>query len=270
MVSWWFFRASGILLILLALGHIFITHYLNVPSDTTSSFVAGRWANPFWRTFDWMLLGVALLHGLDGVRIAIDDYIHLPVLRLFAHTINWGLLLAFFTVGSITIFTYNPALAEGPLSRQFFIGDVINFAMLVVATLTYVGIVGVVAWGAATLAQSRLFYKGDPGQWAWLLHRVTGLGITFFLFVHILDIMLLVLGPDVYDHTVRFYANPYLIPMEVALVGAVVYHSLNGVRVILVDFWPGATRVERPLWYLTLVLSVVLVIPSAIIILTQH
>ena len=53
---WYFMRLSGALLIILAGGHIVITHYLNVPSETTFAFVTDRWANPYWRTFDWLLL----------------------------------------------------------------------------------------------------------------------------------------------------------------------------------------------------------------------
>ncbi|HET8521741.1 MAG TPA: hypothetical protein VFL82_00830, partial [Thermomicrobiales bacterium] len=55
-VSWYFLRISGVMLVVFALGHIFITHYMNVPSDTTFDFVSKRWANPLWRTFDWILL----------------------------------------------------------------------------------------------------------------------------------------------------------------------------------------------------------------------
>src|SRR5579884_3485956 len=74
-VSWYFLRVSGVLLIVFALGHILFTHYLHVPSATTFNFVAGRWANPLWRTFDWILLLLALWHGLIGLRISVTDFI---------------------------------------------------------------------------------------------------------------------------------------------------------------------------------------------------
>ena len=54
-------------------------------------------------------------------------------------------------------------------------------------------------------------YSGDLGQYAWVLHRATGLGILFFLLVHIIDIMLIGLGRDVYDESVEFYGNPFLL-----------------------------------------------------------
>ena len=100
------------------------------------------------------------------------------------------------------------------------------------------------------------------------MHRATGIGVLFFLLVHIVDIALIGLGRDLYDETVAFYATPFLIPMEIMLVGAVIYHSLNGIRIILIDFWkPGGVRYERPLYYATLGLTVLLTLPSGIVIL---
>jgi succinate dehydrogenase / fumarate reductase cytochrome b subunit len=113
-------------------------------------------------------------------------------------------------------------------------------------------------------------YTGDTGQYAWALHRATGLGVLFFLLVHILDIMLIGLGREVYDKSVDFYGNAFLLPMEIALVGAVIYHGLNGVRIILIDFWSTGTRQQRQLFWFALVGSLVLTIPSAVLILTNE
>ena len=77
-LAWYFFRLSGVVLIVLALGHMFITHYANVPTETTFEFVSNRWANPLWRSFDWMLLLMALWHGILGVRVVIADYVRKP------------------------------------------------------------------------------------------------------------------------------------------------------------------------------------------------
>ena len=65
---WYFLRISGLALVILACGHLIITHFLNVPSETVFDFVANRWANPFWRTFDFLLLFFALWHGILGMR----------------------------------------------------------------------------------------------------------------------------------------------------------------------------------------------------------
>ena len=109
-------------------------------------------------------------------------------------------------------------------------------------------------------------YHGGPGQYAWVLHRASGIGVLFFLLVHIIDIALIGLGRDVYDASVEFYSQPALIPMEVLLVGAVIYHSLNGLRVISVDFTEGGYKREKISFAIVMILTVLLTLPSAYII----
>jgi succinate dehydrogenase / fumarate reductase cytochrome b subunit len=82
--------------------------------------------------------------------------------------------------------------------------------------------------------------------------------------------MLIGLGRDVYNESVAFYSRIELIPMEILLVGAVVYHTLNGIRVITIDFSRLGYRRERPLFWTVLVLSVLLVLPSAIALIMSH
>jgi succinate dehydrogenase cytochrome b556 subunit len=269
-ISWYFLRISGAMLVILALGHLFITHYLNVPSDTTFEFVAKRWANPLWRTFDWILLMMALWHGLIGLRISITDLVRRAGWRVFAYSLMWIVGIVFTAIGTITIFTFDEAAAaanDGPLSDQHWIADVLGASLFIFAIATYVGAVAIVWWVVRSLrAGGPPIYAGDPGQYAWILHRVTGLGVLFFLLVHIIDIMLIGFGRDIYDESVEVYGNLFLVPMEIALVGGVIYHSLNGIRIILIDFWEMGTRRQRQLFWGVLVGSVLLTIPSAIII----
>jgi succinate dehydrogenase / fumarate reductase, membrane anchor subunit len=72
--SWFFMRISGILLLFLALGHLGIMHIVHNVEEISYQFVAERFATPFWRWYDFFLLGLALFHGTNGVRIIIDDY----------------------------------------------------------------------------------------------------------------------------------------------------------------------------------------------------
>lgn len=270
--AWYFLRVSGLALVVLALGHIFITHYLNVPSETTSEFVLGRWRNPLWRTFDWLLLIAAMLHGLIGLRLSVDDYLRSPVARVFAQSILWLLGFVFIGLGSVTIFTLNVESNDpGPLNDQLWIGKLIDGSLVLIAILTYVGVIAFAGWVATTVGRGGApVYWGDVGQYAWVLHRASGIGVLFFLLVHIIDIALIGLGKDLYNETVAFYANPFLIPMEIMLVGAVIYHSLNGIRVVLINFWkPGGVRLERPIWYGVMALTVLLTIPSGIVILNH-
>jgi succinate dehydrogenase / fumarate reductase cytochrome b subunit len=96
-----------------------------------------------------------------------------------------------------------------------------------------------------------------------VLHRASGLGILFFLLVHIIDISLIGLGRGIYDASVAFYAQTVLLPMEILLVGAVVYHTLNGIRVMTIDFTTEGYRREKVSFAVVMVLTILLTIPSA-------
>jgi succinate dehydrogenase cytochrome b556 subunit len=270
---WYFFRVTGVLLVGLTFSHLFITHYLNAPSETTFDFVAARYANPLWRTTDWLLLLTALWHGLLGARISVNDYIRPAGWRVLSHSLIWVIGTIFTLLGTITIVTFNEEAAldnEGPLADAFWIGDLLGYSLYAVALLTYISVAVFLVWAVRTLRAGRpLIYRGDAGQYAWVLHRATGLGIIFFLLIHILDILLIGLGQEVYDHTVEFYGHIFIIPMEIALVGAVIYHALNGLRVTLIDFWTLGVRKQRQLYYAALIGAVLLTLPSVVVIL-QH
>jgi succinate dehydrogenase cytochrome b556 subunit len=270
---WYFFRVTGILLFGLALSHLFITHYLNAPSETTFDFVARRYANPLWRTADWALLLTALWHGLLGARISVNDYVKPGGWRTLINSTIWVFGLLFSLLGTITILTFDEAAARdntGPLAGSFWIGDLLGYSLYAIAAVTYIAFILLAVYAVGQLRQGNLlFYRGDPGQYAWALHRATGLGIIGFLLVHILDILLISLGRDVYDHTVEFYGRALIIPMEIALVGAVIYHALNGLRITVLNFWDAGLGRERQLFYAALIGAVLLTVPSLIVII-QH
>ena len=271
---WYFMRISGVLLVLLAGGHIFITHYLNVPSETTFSFVAGRWSNLYWRTFDWLLLMMALWHGVLGLRYSIQDYLRAPMARQVAQGLMWALGIVFFALGSMTIFSFDEAAVRenrGPLSGALWIAEAIGISLYAFAVVTYVGVALLIIWVARSLMRGEaLIYSGGPGQYAWVLHRASGIGVLFFLLVHIIDISLIGLGRDLYDASVAFYAQPALIPMEIMLVGAVVYHALNGIRVMSIDFTKEGYRREKTSFAVVLILTILLTLPSAWVILQSE
>jgi succinate dehydrogenase / fumarate reductase cytochrome b subunit len=92
-------------------------------------------------------------------------------------------------------------------------------------------------------------YRGREGQWSWLAHRVTGVAIILFLFAHVVDTALVGWGPEAYNRVVRVYHNPIIRLLELGLVAAVIYHALNGIRIMIIDFWPKANDVNRQLIY---------------------
>ena len=110
-------------------------------------------------------------------------------------------------------------------------------------------------------------YKGGGGMWSWILHRGTGLMVLGFLFLHILDTSLIGFGKHHYDTFVNIYKTAWFRPLEVLLIGAVIYHSMNGLRVILIDFWDRGVRYERQLSTAVNVVSLVMFIPSAFVML---
>lgn len=112
--------------------------------------------------------------------------------------------------------------------------------------------------------RTRSLYRGDPGMWSWVAHRITGVAIFFFLFVHVLDTSLVRVSPDAYDQVIETYKNPLVGLMELGLVAAVLYHALNGVRVMLVDFWAKGPRYQRQMLWVILGIWVVAVVPAAI------
>ncbi len=97
-------------------------------------------------------------------------------------------------------------------------------------------------------------YRGREGQWSWIAHRVTGVGILHFLFAHIVDTALVGWGPDAYNRVVSVYHHPIVQIMELGLVGAVIYHALNGIRIMIIDFWPSATDHQAKLFWATMLL----------------
>jgi succinate dehydrogenase / fumarate reductase cytochrome b subunit len=115
----------------------------------------------------------------------------------------------------------------------------------------------------------RTLYRGDPGMWAWVLHRITGATIFFFLFVHVLDTALVRVGPQAYNEVIETYKTPIVGLMELGLVVAVLFHALNGVRIILIDFWWQGPRYQRlMLWVVGI--TWLLVITAATVVLGMH
>ena len=106
-------------------------------------------------------------------------------------------------------------------------------------------------------------YKMQEGMIAWILHRVAGAGVVLFLLLHISDITLIGWGPGLFDKLLFIYrAWPFRV-MEVFLLAAVLFHALNGIRIILIDFCPAAAGAQRKIFYGELALFAAAFIPAA-------
>lgn len=109
-----------------------------------------------------------------------------------------------------------------------------------------------------------LTYKGRAGQWAWIFHRLTGVGVFLFLLVHIVDTAFIGWGPELYNKAMALYQMPFFRVGEVILAGMVLFHALNGVRIIIIDFWPETTAAHRKWTYGMATVFAVIFIPTAI------
>jgi succinate dehydrogenase / fumarate reductase cytochrome b subunit len=108
-----------------------------------------------------------------------------------------------------------------------------------------------------------LRYRGREGMWTWVLHRATGLGILLFLIVHVVDTGIVIYRPDLYDHALALYQNPLFRFAELAIFFSVLFHGLNGLRIIVQDFWPATMLHQRRLAQAALGAAVVLILPVA-------
>ena len=109
-------------------------------------------------------------------------------------------------------------------------------------------------------APAGTLYRGREGMWSWVAQRITGTLTFFFLFAHVLDTALVRVSPASYDSVIATYKNPVVNLMEVGLVGAVLFHALNGLRVIAIDFWAKGPKYQRiMLWSIVAVWLVVMV-----------
>ncbi len=113
-------------------------------------------------------------------------------------------------------------------------------------------------------------YRGREGSWAWMFHRISGVAVWAFVVLHVIDIYLAGGDPRAYDELLTFYSSPVGRTMEILLGAALLYHALNGMRILIIDLWPAMTVHHRKLWYGSWVIFFALGIPGAIIILRPY
>jgi succinate dehydrogenase / fumarate reductase, membrane anchor subunit len=108
--TWLFMRISGIVLLFLTVGHVLIMHVLDSGVDRVDfAFIQLRWASLFWKTWDWLMLVLALLHGVNGLRVIVLDYVRPGRVRLAINSFFAVLGAALMVLGTIIVVTFNPA-----------------------------------------------------------------------------------------------------------------------------------------------------------------
>ena len=106
--AWFFMRVSGLVLLFLAIGHLVIMHLINSIDFINYEFVARRWKGPFWRTYDGSMLILALIHGVNGLRTILDDYLRAGRWRTFWMTTLYSVGFILLLLGLIVIITFKP------------------------------------------------------------------------------------------------------------------------------------------------------------------
>ena len=109
--SWMFMRASGVLLLVLVFGHLFVNLATGDGINQIDfAFVAGKWASPFWQVWDLAMLWLAQLHGTNGLRTIINDYAERDTTRLWLKGALYLATLIVIVVGTLVIFTFDPCI----------------------------------------------------------------------------------------------------------------------------------------------------------------
>lgn len=101
--------------------------------------------------------------------------------------------------------------------------------------------------------------RRDVGSWAFALNRITALGLTLYLFLHLVILGRLAQGPGAYDQFLELTENPFIKLGEWAVVAAAILHGLNGIRIVLTSFGVGVTR-QKQLFYGFMALAAVIIL----------
>jgi succinate dehydrogenase / fumarate reductase membrane anchor subunit len=113
--GWVFMRASGVILLVLIFGHLFVNLWLGQGVKAIDfGFVAGKWASPFWQVWDLLMLWLAMIHGTNGVRTIVNDYAERDGLRLFLKALLYLAFLVVVVLGTLVIFTFDPCPSGSP------------------------------------------------------------------------------------------------------------------------------------------------------------
>jgi succinate dehydrogenase / fumarate reductase membrane anchor subunit len=104
-ILWLFQRVTGVYLAVVLFAHVWLLHYL-LDEELGFAAIAERVATPLWKTIDISFLVVALIHGLYGLWIVLDDYIHTGWLRILIYSGISIIALIALTLGILTILPF--------------------------------------------------------------------------------------------------------------------------------------------------------------------
>jgi succinate dehydrogenase / fumarate reductase, membrane anchor subunit len=113
--GWIYMRASGVVLLVLIFGHLFVNLMIGDGVDRIDfAFVGGKLTNPFWQWWDVLMLWLALIHGGNGMRTLVNDYATQPVSRGILKWAIFGAVVVLIVLGTLVVFTFDPCPAGSP------------------------------------------------------------------------------------------------------------------------------------------------------------
>jgi succinate dehydrogenase / fumarate reductase membrane anchor subunit len=113
--GWVFMRASGVILLVLIFGHLFVNLMVGDGVNAIDfAFVGGKWASPFWQIWDLLMLWLGMMHGTNGVRTIVNDYAERPLVRLWLKVALYTAFVAVTVLGTLVIFTFDPCPVDAP------------------------------------------------------------------------------------------------------------------------------------------------------------
>lgn len=113
--SWLFMRGSGVLLVVLIFGHLFVNLMIGEGVNAIDfAFVGGKWSSPFWQIWDLLMLWLAMIHGTNGVRTVINDYAEKYRTRATLKVLLYSAFTITVVLGTLVIFTFNPCPTGAP------------------------------------------------------------------------------------------------------------------------------------------------------------
>mgnify|MGYP002738618614 CR=1 FL=1 len=107
-LAWWvFMRVSGLILVFLVLGHLWFNNIQINVADVDYAYVADRLSRSWVRIYDTFLLGFAMLHGVNGLRYSIEDYVRRPTRRFWWKTVLYTIAGIIFVLGAMTLWAFS-------------------------------------------------------------------------------------------------------------------------------------------------------------------
>ena len=104
-------------------------------------------------------------------------------------------------------------------------------------------------------------------RWLQRLHGITGVGVFTFLVIHIINIWLVGLGPEPFNTLTIFYRHPAARLVHLFLFFCLLFHAINGIRLIVLDFWPALWQRRRASIWVAAILFLLIFIPGSLLIL---